>query len=366
MIIKPKLLFIGHSYHQITTSNNFFIELLQQFFDVEIHYDNKWNNGLEVDREVFFKEQYQQIIFYQIAPYKNILENKKIKKIIYIPMYDSCNFREIANNYFKFYKKIIYLNFSKKLHNKFLKFGLNSHYFQYFPTPSTKQFGDLKELFFWQRRNVINFTVIDKLFANYSVRIHHHIASDPKITLTLPSTDHKTKFNITTSNWFKDRKEFLDAISNKAFFIAPRLKEGIGMSFLEAMAMGKIVIANNDATMNEYIENGVNGFLFDYQNPQAIDFKNLQQIQENAYQTIVKGYENWQNDKSKIIQIINNQSLKTPLKFHKKLSSFLLRNSCYLLFKTIKIIKNILCIIIINKKLKDKIRNKHKMIEQNS
>lgn len=366
MISKKKLLFIGHSYHQITTSNNFFIEFLQQFFDVNICYDDSWRNGSKISDEVFFKEQYQQIVFYQIAPYKNILKNNNFKKIIFIPMYDSYNFKGIANNYFKFYKKIIYLNFSKKLHKKFLRFGLNSHYFQFFPTPKKKQFGDLKELFFWQRRNVINFKVIDKLFANYSIKIHHHIASDPNITLALPSTDHKTKFNITTSRWLKDREEFLSEISNKAFFIAPRLKEGIGMSFLEAMAMGKIVIANNDATMNEYIENGVNGFLFDYKNPQAIDFTNLQQIQENAYQTVVKGYENWQNDKNKILQIFNDQLPQDPLKLSKKISGFFLRNCCYLLFKTTKIIKNILCIIVINKKLKDKIRNKHKIIEQNS
>ena len=34
------------------------------------------------------------------------------------------------------------------------------------------------------------------------------------------------------------------------------------MAFLEAMAMGKCVVANDDATMNEYIRDGKNGILF--------------------------------------------------------------------------------------------------------
>ena len=366
MTIKPKLLLIGHSHHKTTNSNKFFIEFLQNFFDIEICYDTSLQNGLKVSDKVFLKYQYHHIIFYQISPYKNILKNKNFKKIIFIPMYDSCNFKEIVNNYFKFYKKITFINFSKKFHNKLLEFGLNTYYFQYFPAPEKKQFGDLKELFFWQRRNIINFTMIDKLFTNYQIIIHHHIAPDPNIKLNLPTVDQKTKYNITTSNWFKNRKEFLSEIANKAFFIAPRLKEGIGMSFLEAMAMGKIVIANNDATMNEYIEHGVNGYLFDYKNPQPIDFKNLHQIQENAYQTIVKGYEKWQNEKKIIIEIINDQLPKIQLNPYQIIQGLILRKSCFFYFKILKILNNILCIIVVNKKLKNKIRNKHKMIEQNS
>ena len=38
-------------------------------------------------------------------------------------------------------------------------------------------------------------------------------------------------------------------------FISPRKQEGIGMSFLEAMSLGKYIIAINDSTMNEYILN---------------------------------------------------------------------------------------------------------------
>lgn len=39
------------------------------------------------------------------------------------------------------------------------------------------------------------------------------------------------------------------------FFLAV-VSKGIGMFFREAMAIGKCVVANNDATMNEYIKNG--------------------------------------------------------------------------------------------------------------
>lgn len=353
-----KILFIGHSYHKKTSSNFFFIEFLRQFFDVEIHYDDSWKNGPQVNKEIFFKEKYHCIIFYQIPPYSFVLKNNNIKKIIFIVMYDGLNFKGIVKNFHNFFNKIIFINFSKKFHDKLLKFGLNTYYFQYFPAPEKKQFGDLKELFFWQRRSIINLSLIDKLFANYSIKIHHHLALDPFEKSSNPSIEQIAKYQLTTSNWFENRTQFLEAIANKAFFIAPRLQEGIGMSFLEAMAMGKIIIANNDATMNEYIEDGVNGFLFDYKNPQPIDFKNLEQIQENSYQTVVKGYEKWQNEKKIIIEIINDQLPKIHLNLYQSIQGLLLRKSCFLYFKILKILKNILCIIVVNKKLKNKIRKK--------
>ncbi len=49
-------------------------------------------------------------------------------------------------------------------------------------------------------------------------------------------------------------------LKSNTFHIAPKQEEGIGMTFLEAMTIGKIVIAKKAPTMNEYIIHGCNGF----------------------------------------------------------------------------------------------------------
>lgn len=87
-------------------------------------------------------------------------------------------------------------------------------------------------------------------------------------------------------------------------YIAPREYEGIGMSFLEAMAMGKAVIALNNPTMNEYIVNNQTGYLYDKNNPKPINFSNISNIRKNTHQYMKNGYKNWNKEKNKIIRLI--------------------------------------------------------------
>ena len=58
------------------------------------------------------------------------------------------------------------------------------------------------------------------------------------------------------------REAYWKLIEPANILIAPRLHEGAGMNFLEQMARGCAVFANDAPTMNEYIEQGVSGFLF--------------------------------------------------------------------------------------------------------
>ena len=84
------------------------------------------------------------------------------------------------------------------------------------------------------------------------------------------------------------------------------------MPFLEAMAMGKAVVANNAPTMNEYIQHNINGYLIDFRNPKEIDFSNIETIKLNAHNSIIKGYETWKNNSFKIIEFINENKTKKP------------------------------------------------------
>ena len=61
----------------------------------------------------------------------------------------------------------------------------------------------------------------------------------------------------------RDGEEMTIDMLKSTIYIASRPYEGIGMSFLEAMADGRCVVAHDNTTHNEYIEHGKNGFLFD-------------------------------------------------------------------------------------------------------
>lgn len=160
-------------------------------------------------------------------------------------------------------RKIKIINFSKASHDSMIKFGLNSIYMQYFPKPKKFNIGEKDEVFFWQRKNDIDINTVLPLFYDKSVSIHIHTDINPNAIFVKASDEDVIKYNITYSKWFDSKEELENLIKTKSIYIAPRESEGIGMSFLEAMSMGKCVLANNRSTMNEYIEEGVTGYLFD-------------------------------------------------------------------------------------------------------
>ncbi len=67
---------------------------------------------------------------------------------------------------------------------------------------------------------------------------------------------------ISKTEWMS-KEQMLDLVATCDYYVAPREQEGIGMGFLEALALGVPVIAHNDQTMNLYIKDGVNGVFFD-------------------------------------------------------------------------------------------------------
>lgn len=145
-------------------------------------------------------------------------------------------------------------------------------------------------VFFWQRTNSINIELLDKLFKNYKINtFYYHKAIDPcyKSPEFLPKI---WKNKIEYSEWYKNKEDLTNTILKSAIYIAPRIREGIRMSFLEAMAAGRYVIAVNKPTMNEYITDGITGKLYDFSNPQSLIIENVKQIQFNTYNYIKNGY----------------------------------------------------------------------------
>lgn len=298
-----KLLYIGHAYHNKTQSTAFLKEMFAGRYDVETFDFDPYSDNMATHFMPLRGKKYDVVVIFQIMP-----ELDKLKKYLsfkhcaFFPMYDGVPPRN--NPIWYQYRKANIINFSKTLHNELKALGFSSHYFQFFPKPiKIKNWGNEKSVFFWQRINNITIDTVGKLIdLNKIKHIHMHRAIDPRHTFVEPPENLKRK--VSTSTWFDTREEMQEKMQQSAIYIAPRIYEGIGMSFLEAMAMGRCVIAPNNPTMNEYIVNGENGILYDVNNPQPVDLSDVRAIQKRTEQYIKNGYKQWTADKSKIVRLL--------------------------------------------------------------
>ena len=74
------------------------------------------------------------------------------------------------------------------------------------------------------------------------------------------------------------------------------------MSFLEALSMGKYIVANNDSTMNEYIKNNKIGFLIDQNTKKKVNTSDIIKFQTYRKINSRKMFEKWNIDKDKILK----------------------------------------------------------------
>lgn len=300
--MKPSLLFIGHSYHEKTRSSEFIISLLSETYDIKILYDESWSGGVFPD-VLALQRDYDVIVFWQ-----TILDRSKLKKlrhenIVFFPMFDAVH--DWGIEAWRPYRRVKIICFSSTLYKRLSQWGFNLLYVKFFPSVGEFCPGSKKEVFFWQRINTININTIVKLVGDNCVDIHLHKVLDYKNDFIDADQSDIKKHNITYSQWFKNKMDMTNLIKNKGIYIAPRLYEGIGLSFLEAMAMGKAVVAVNNPTMNEYIEHEKTGYLYDINNLYSLDLKNINNVQQSTYFYMQKGFEQWNKNKYSIVDFIN-------------------------------------------------------------
>lgn len=301
-----KLLFVGHTYHKKTKSADFMKELLEQKYDITTFYFDPFRDKWSVF-EALNNQEYDIVLLWQIMPSINLLkEYINFKHGVFFPMFDAIppRHKEIWLEYIDF--NII--SFSKALHEELSTIGFSSYYIQYFPKPiHIDSFGDNKSIFFWQRADDITINTIEGLFNVDEINhLHFHQAIDPTRKIIEPSEKWNDK--TTYSTWYEKKEDMQDDMKKASFYIAPRKYEGIGMSFLEAMAMGRCVVAPDYPTMNEYIIHNKTGILYDLDNPKKIDLNNIIDIQKNTADYIENGYKEWEVNK----HIISNWFEEKP------------------------------------------------------
>lgn len=327
-----KLLYIGHAYHNKTKSSNFIQELLAERYEITKFdfdpYSESFDKFKELNGKIF-----DNVILWQIMPeISRIKKYISFNKISFFPMYDATP--RLTDPIWSEYRDCNIICFSKTLYEECKSYGLSTFYIQYFPKPlEITNLGDKNSVFLWQRVKQINSNTVAKILDIDKISKYYlHNAPDPLHEFIKPPVGLMKKTEITT--WFDTRNDLINHIQKSAIYIAPRHLEGIGMSFLEAMAMGRCVIAPNNPTMNEYIENGKNGYLYNLRKPKKISLKNIEQIQRNTIEYVNEGYKKWNKNKYNIFDWIEVDSklnsnirlmdskllIKTPKKIQFKLN----------------------------------------------
>ena len=298
--MNKKLLYIDHSFHYKTQSARFLEESLACVYDIEACSLDPCDTCLEKVLDSFKDIEFDVLVLFQVMPnIEQLKKNISAKHFVFFPMFDGSGGEEEC--FWRSYKEFNIINFSLALHKRLLSLGLSSYYIQYFPKPLEGfNYGDPTKVFFWQRVTELNINMVGRLLQRIVVsKIHLHKVLDPLQEFVEPSKSMQAK--IEYSDWYETREEMLKDVEACAVYIAPRPYEGIGMSFLEAMAMGRCVIAPDCPTMNEYITHGQNGLLYDFHLLKAVKIENIVRIQRNAFEYIKKGYIQWEKDKYKII-----------------------------------------------------------------
>ena len=303
-----RIAYIDHSFHKKTLSNAFLVDLLRHAgHEVELFWNDVWEGRAGFDfRRV---KGFDIVLVFQVPCeiglnyFRNLHPN-----VIFVPMLDNYVLAQgAAANHLYFCEpwhgsKVI--SFSGALHGVFSALGIASFRARFYPepllqfspqpgqavapvspappdplvsleaAPGSAALTGLRGFAWIRREDQVSWPLIRTLIGETRFEsLHLHFAADPDTPpVTRPTPEEAASRNISLSDWFENKEDFWRVLERANVFFAPRLVEGIGMSFLEAMARGQCVVAPDRPTMNEYILHGVNGLLYDPLNPQALDF----------------------------------------------------------------------------------------------
>jgi hypothetical protein len=273
-------------------------------------------------------------VFCQIAPTEQALKDPNAK-LVWIPMWDDARHYP-AKVWASIPKNVRIVAFSEHLANRARQVGLPVLHLKYFKNPdqfSPSGWDQEKVLFYWNRTGMIGPEFLEKLCAALSVnRLIFRADIDPifgeDIRYQLPARINDTL--VETLPFLSSKEAYYRALDKANIVIAPRLAEGVGMVFLEALARGSAVFAYDGPTMNEYITHKQDGYLFptvyatdadrknpefsqrvlskypvtDLQNWNDITHLDLKSIGQNARQNHQAGYTQWQQSLDEFTKFI--------------------------------------------------------------
>lgn len=271
-----RIAFIDHSFHRETRSSEFFLDLLGRAGDVDVFLDESWRRGTAAPfGEICSRDYDMAVVFQSESAAAEMAKRRPPFPVVFVPMWDSSGSfgrafwtADLAG--------LRVVCFSQAQFQQLARWGVDAYPVRYWPEPPTVAElvrDNALRAFFWWRREEWPVRRIGALCDAHRVSsLHVHLGPDPGHVLDEAQLAD-LPFPVTVSRWGASPGEYRSALSNADVVFAPRLEEGIGMAVLEAMAAGKVVVAPDRPTMNEYITDGVTGYLVpdNYDKPLVLD-----------------------------------------------------------------------------------------------
>ena len=215
--------------------------------------------------------------------------------VLVFPMNDLT--RMTPDAYLATLRNVEWISFSRALHQRLAGLGLSSRYVQYAPDPAGFPEVSWKQGprgYFWERSpEDLDVRAAGEILRSLDVEnLKVRQTKDPLLTSSEQGQD-KSRLE----DW-QAREEYLRSLAGFNVYVAPRRHEGIGMAFLEAMAMGMCVVAENQPTANEYILSGENGILYGGDREKIymlrqVELAELAQMGKEARETIRRIHGEW-------------------------------------------------------------------------
>jgi glycosyltransferase involved in cell wall biosynthesis len=260
----------------MTHSSDFFIDLLRKL------YGNVYVMPHECAWLELPKRHWDLVVVWQRHYTPEELEAFGADRVVLVPMYDDCPLDE---GYWKDYRAFKVFCFSSTMEKILQSHGIEAWGARYYPEPPDSQIEwDGLKGFFWPRIESVGWPLIARLTEGTRFEsMHVHGVTEGSIIAP----------GVQTSEWFADQTEYRAALARANVFFAPRPSEGIGLSFIEALALGQCVTAPDGPTMNEYIADGVNGLLYDLHAPRPLDFSKARDLGLAARESCTEGRRSW-------------------------------------------------------------------------
>jgi len=306
----------GHSHHRVTQSNAFLRQLLQGIGALTEYWDESWLTGVPFDERPVVEGGFDAVVVWQMELLAQRLARHGLPNLTFFPMYDGCH--TLPDSYWQGLGDIKSVCFSSTLHEKLQRLGVRSRFVRYWPDPRDVPVVAPSEQaagYFWQRQQDVTWATIRPLLGTQSFGAFTlHKALDPSFgDFVTPSDEDVERYRIRTTSWFASREEAAADLRRHNVYFAPRLREGIGMSFLEAMAMGFLVVAPDAPTMNEYIVSGCNGLLYDPAHPAPLDLAARARLGAAARRSVEQGWRKWSRSVPALLRFVLAPSAQQPI-----------------------------------------------------
>lgn len=306
-----RIAYIDHSFHEKTESTKFIPAILRKEAEVLALWDESWKTGFVakdlLERLAEFEPEL--VIFFQVLWPPELLSALGIREAVLIPMYDSDHW--LSERDWSAYRDHRFISFSKTLAERIAGGGPRVKVCTYFPEvkdkPSENTTPEGLRGFYWHRSDSVGWEVVSKLGLNTAWESFFvHDTPDPGFGNAIIPESDCLRYQVEISSWFETRDGFRERFRQSDVFFSPRLREGIGMGFLEAMSEGCCVVAPDLPTHNEYIEHGRNGLLYDPRNPVPLDFAAAREIGQRGRETVRNGHQRWEEEIPALLEEITD------------------------------------------------------------